>query len=531
MTDEPTTPSGEQDKPTTTEEHPTDEAAVATAEKPAGEDGEEGEKKKEKLNQSVDVVDIGPCKKHIKVTIDRSSIDARMNDKFSELVKDAIVPGFRKGKAPRKIIERQFQKDVSFQIKGELLMASLEQLAEDHDIAPLAPPDINPNKIEVPSSGPMIYEFDVEVRPQFELPDYKGLHLKRSIREFADADVTREQKRLLSQYGQMVPKDGPAELDDYVIVDMTTRFQDRVIGDAKEITLRVDEQLAFKDGVAEDFAKQVVGAQAGDTRNVDIVMSNNVASPMLAGQRVQATLEIKDVKTVRLPELTHEFLHTFGVHSEEELRDAILGLLQRRHKYRQRQEARQQILEHIEATTQLELPRDMLLRQARRVAQRRAMEMREAGMNDEQIQGQLRLAENDIVRSTALSLKEHFVLQKIAEVEKIDVSEDEIEQEIDAMADQADESPRKVRARLEKEGQLDSLAALVIERKTLDLILDNAKYEDVRVDQPTGESVAMIEEQAVPGEMRDPVAEAEKAEQEAKEKAKAEEAAAEQKSE
>src|SRR4051812_27069966 len=117
------------------------DAAEGTATEPA-----EG-KEPEKLAQQVELKDIGPCKKHIKVTIERDAIDQRFNAKFSELVTDAPVAGFRPGKAPRKIIERRFHKDVSDQVKAELMLASLEQLADDYDIAPLSPPDIDPASI------------------------------------------------------------------------------------------------------------------------------------------------------------------------------------------------------------------------------------------------------------------------------------------------------------------------------------------------------------------------------------------------
>jgi len=523
MTNEPSNPT--QEPEATPAEATSTESAVATAEKPEGADGK-AEENKDKLNQSVEITDIGPCKKHIKVTVDRSSIDDCYKHKFSEVAKDAIVPGFRKGKAPRKVIERVYYKEVGTQIKGELLMASLEQLAEDHDIAPISPPDLNPNKIEIPKTGPMVYEFDVEVRPQFDVPNYKGLKLKRPVREFNAEDVAREERRILSQYGQLVPKDGPAERDDFVIADMTTNYQGKVIGTSKEITLRIDERLAFKDGVAEKFAAQVAGAQAGDKRDVDITMGSAVANPVLAGQTVTATLDIKDVKKLRLPELTHEFLHTFGVHSEEEFHELVRGLLDRRLAYQQRQSARQQVLEQFEQASKWDLPQDMLIRQARRTIQRRAMEMQEAGMSEQEIQGQLRLAQQDIVRSTALSLKEHFVLQKIAELEKIEVEEDEINSEIEGMADETGESPRRVRARLEKEQSLETLAALLIERKALDLILSSAEYEDVAADK-SQEQVGVAEEQAVEGELRDVTAEAEKADAEKAETAKAEAAAAE----
>ena len=487
------------------EHAPGEEHAHEHAEGQAG-NGEE-DKKPEKLAQTVEMKDIGPCKKHIKVTVDRASIDERLNEKFSELVKDAVVPGFRKGKAPRRVIERQFHKEVANQVRTEVLMASLEQLGEDHEVAPLAPPDLHPEQIEIPKDGPLVYEFDVEVRPEFDLPNYKGLRLKRPVRTFSDADVDREVKRLLAPYGQLVPKDGPAELDDYLIADLTTRAGDRQIGSAREVTLKVEPRLAFRDGVAERFGAQVAGARAGDTRTVDIALSDRAADPELRGRTVQATVEVKDVKQQRLPELTHELLHQFGVHSEEQLREQVMRLLGLRLEYEQRQAARQQVLQQIAAASTWELPQDMLMRQARRAMARRLMEMREAGMSEDEIRGQQRLLQQDTLRSTEQALKEHFVLQKIAEEEKIEVGEEEIESAIEALADRSGESPRRFRARLEKEEMLEPLAIEIIERKVLNLILDNAEYEDVPMGHPDEGRVGTVEQQAVPGEMHDPTAE------------------------
>ncbi|MGE0529195.1 MAG: trigger factor [Bdellovibrionales bacterium] len=509
MTDETKTPEPEKDEISQDSETPEPEeaeTAVATAE---SEETAEGEKKK--LQQSVEIKDIGPCKKHIKVSIEASSIQDKLNDKFSELVKDAIVPGFRKGKAPRRVIERQFQKDVGDQVKGEILMASLEQLADDFDVAPLSPPDIRPNLIQMPKDKePLVYEFDVEVRPEFELPEYKGLTLKRPVKTFTEAEIDQEQRRLLSSYGQLIPKEGQVESGDFIVVDLTTRFGEQEIGTVKEATLRVDKRLAFKDGVAEKFAEQVVGANVGDTKIVDIRMADQSSRQDLAGHVVQASLEIKDVKTLRLPELTHEFLHNFSVHTPEQLRELIQISLEKRLEYQQRQSAREQILQHIESATSWELPQDLLARQARRAMNRRAMEMQEAGMSEEEIRGRLRVMQQDILKSTASSLKEHFVLQKIAEEEKIDINEEDIQAEIDSLADQYNESPRRLRARLEKEDSMETLAALLIERKALNLILGHAHYEDVPLDKEEG-SLAVSEAQAVSGEMRDITKEAEEA--------------------
>ena len=491
MTDEPRPEEAGPDPQTA----PPEGVATATAEEEA---------KPVKLAQTVEIKDVGPCKKHIKVTVDRQAIDARFGEKFSELTADASVSGFRPGKAPRKIVERRFQREVGDQVKTEVLMASLEQLAEDHDIAPLSHPNLDPAAIDLPRQGPLVYEFEVEVRPQFDLPNYKGLKLKRVVHTFTDDEVAQEERRLLAPHGQVVPKpEGNVQVGDIITTDVTTRDGDRVVSTLKETQFRVDKKLAFKDAVAPRFAEQVQGANPGDVKAVDIELSTAAADADLRGKTLKATFDIKDVKTLRLPELTHEFLHTFGVHSADELHELIRVILQRRLEYTQRQSAREQVLEHINAAASWQLPQDLLMRQARKAMARRVMEMRSDGIAEEEIAQRQRLLQQDIRRSTERALKEHFVLQKIAEVEKIEIGEEDLNDEIDRLAEQSEESPRKVRARLEKEDLLDALAAEMIERKALDLILDSAEYDDQPLTQEDAPAVSTVEEQTVPGEMQD----------------------------
>ena len=276
-------------------------------------------------------------------------IDDRLDEKFSELVtRRPRSPGFRPGKAPRKTRRTPLpERGRATRSSGEVLLASLEQLAEEHDVAPLAPPDLDPAQIDIPKEGPLIYEFEVEVRPQFDLPNYKGLKLKRPVQTFSDSDVAREERRLLEPYGQLVPKEGKdpkAEIDDFINCDIKTEFAGQVLNESKEVRIRLDPRLAFKDGVAEDFGKQMAGAKAGDHRTVDIKLSDAVADPALRGQTVKATFAVKDVKTVRMPELTPDLLDQFGVSTEEQLDELLRVVLQRRLEYHQRQSAREQVI-------------------------------------------------------------------------------------------------------------------------------------------------------------------------------------------
>lgn len=491
----------------TPETAPEDAAAVAAPEEPV------------KLEQQVEIKDVGPCKKHVKVTVDRKQIDEKFDEKYTELVfsDQPQVRGFRPGKAPRKIIEKQYHESVAEEIKTQVLMASLEQLAEEQTISPLSPPELDPYKIEIPAEGPFVYEFDIEVRPEFELPEYKGMKLRRPIHTFTAAEKAQEKKRLLEPYGQMVPKDGdpPAvDLDDYVTADVVIAYRGQEVNKLHEVRFKVEKQLALSDGIAENFGATMKGAKPGDTRTVDIVLSQELATEALRGQKVQATFTVKDVKSVRPPELTQDLLEgTFGISTPEQLDELVSALLDRRLEYSQRQAARQQVLATISAASAWELPQDMLRRQARKTLARRVMEMKNAGMSDTQIAGRRRLLEQDVLKNTAAALKEHFVLQKVAEVEKLEIEDDDIDAEIDRIADQSGESPRKVRARLDKEDLMEALATDLLERKALDLILSSATYEDYEMapteagdDMATVTAGAMPEAENPPAEPTEPAA-------------------------
>jgi trigger factor len=384
------------------------------------------------------------------------------------------------------------------------LLASLEQLAEEFDVAPLSPPNLNTDKIEIPDKGDFIYEFEVEVRPAFDLPEYKGLKIKKPVREFTEADVDEEQTRVLSNEGQLVPKDGPADKGDFVIVDMETPSNNDKIGDAKEITLRIEDTLSFKDGVASKFGAEMAGVKAGEKRTVEISMTDAVANPGLRGQTVQATLEVKDVKRLRLPDLDEGFLERHECRTVDQFREQLRVILEHRLRYHQRQSAREQVLSLIAASANWELPQDLLQRQARKTLARKVMEMREAGIREDEIRARQRLLERDVLTSTALAMKEHFVLQKIAEKEKLDLEPAEIDAEVERIADEYNETPRRIRAQLERDDLMETLGAQLIERKALDLILDSAEYEEIPFGKEAG--MATVDAQAVRGEMHDPTA-------------------------
>jgi trigger factor len=433
-----------------------------------------------KLDLEVKIDSKSACQRHITVTIPQVDIERYYGDAFTDLMEKAAVRGFRQGRAPRKLVENWYRKDVADQVKGSLLMDSLSQITEDHPISPISEPDFDPTAIVVPKEGPMTFEFDIEVRPEFDLPNWKGLKLQRPVKKFTDADVDDQLQNLLAQRGQLVPLDAPAEPGNYVQVNIVFKAGGAEISRLDEQTLRIRPTLSFRDGNIEDFDKLMTGAKAGDVRSGEADISADAPNEALRGQKVTAEFHVLEVKRLDLPKLTHAFLDELGgFENEDELRKAIRESLERRLDYHQHQEARKQILASLTVAADWDLPPELLKRQSRREMERTVLELRRSGFGEDEIRSHGNELMQNSQASTARSLKEHFILERIAEDEKIEDEPADYDHEIELIAEQSGESPRRVRAQLEKRNLMDTLRNQIIERKVIDLILKNAAFKDV----------------------------------------------------
>jgi trigger factor len=290
----------------------------------------EAEEEKPKLSLEVDMESPNACERHVTVSIDREDVDRYFDEAFSELMPSAEVPGFRPGRAPRKLVENRFRKQVREQVKGSLLMDSMTQVTEEQEFTAISEPDFDLAAIEVPDDGPMTFEFDIEVRPEFDLPQWKGLRLEKPVHKYSREDVDGRLSELLERYGQIVPHEGPAEADDYITVNMTFTFAGQQISRLEEETLRLRSELSFHDGRIGDFDKLMDGVQEGETRHGKLRLSAEAPNDQLRGQEIDAEVKVLDVKRVTLPELDEQFLARVGkFENEGELRDAVEAELQR----------------------------------------------------------------------------------------------------------------------------------------------------------------------------------------------------------
>jgi trigger factor len=454
------------------EEPEVDEAAAAA-------EGAEGEDEPRRLNLDVQIASPSACERHVTVTVSREDVDRYLDEAYSDVMSTAAVPGFRIGRAPRKLVESRYRDEIGEKIKGSLLMDSLTQISEEQSFTAISEPDLNLDAIEVPHEGPMVFEFDIEVRPEFDLPKWKGLTIERPVRDFTDADVDAQLEQMLSRYGQLAPHDGPAAAGDFVTANILTSLDGKQVVFEDERVLRIRPELSFLDGRLKDFDKLLDGAKAGDKRTGKIELTADAPNEALRGKTLDVEFEVLDVKKLKLPELTADFLQEMGdFESEEKLREAIRANLQRQLQYEQQRKARQQITAELTKKADWELPPGLLKRQSVRELERAVMELRRAGFGEAEIRARQNELRQNSAASTARALKEHFILERIAEEESVEAQEGDFEQEIFLIAMQSGESPRRVRAQIEKRGLMDVLQNQIVERKVLELVQAQAKFKD-----------------------------------------------------
>ena len=472
-------------------------------EQPEQEQAEEGQEPaaKRKLEIDVQIQDVGPCKKHLKVTVPRAEIEQQFKESLGTIPARRPGSGFPARARTRQLVVKRFRKEVADQVKSALLMASLEQIDADYKLNPITQPKLDSRRSACPTTGPMIFEMEVEVRPEFPVAEYQRPEGQAAR---ARRSASRTWKHSCRGSWNAMPRSSPSwkgQPRSVIILtaDLTFFKPDgsRAQARSRKSQFRLQPELRFQDGHVPGIGSALEGVKPA--RRVRSRPSSVPPWPIRprAARRSRVKVQVHDLKQMRLPEVNPEFLASIGFDSLEELRDAVRESLKRRHESQQKQAIRRQILDTLIAATPFDLPADLVSRQEKSTVNRLVMELRQEGFSDNDIRAREAEIRANAHEMTRRSLKEFFILAQIAEAEGIKVEDEDLEMEIEAMAARSDESVRRIRARVEKEGLGDALATQILERKALDHILKTVEIEDVLLDEPET-AVETVDQTATP---------------------------------
>ncbi|MFB0553997.1 MAG: trigger factor [Phycisphaerae bacterium] len=471
-----------------TQERAEEESTAPEEEQPTTPEEESTAPKEEESAMSKNIVTIeeaGPCKKKVLIEIPEETIKNATDEKYKELRKEALVPGFRKGRAPRRLLEKRFGKETTEQIKLKLLIEASDSAVKDNELQIIGEPDVDFEKIELPDKGPMKFDFEVEVRPDFDLPQLEGIPVTRTKLQVSDEQIDREIERLQRWSGIWTPrKDGAVEPEDQIIADALIKAE----GIEEEQKLDNIEIYVRPNGFVgqipvEKLDELLAGAKTGDTKQISIDVPKTYFREEYRGKKVDIQIEIKDIKWLKPAELDENFLTRIGVEDENELREKTQDTLQSRLETQARTQMSEQIHQYLLENTDFDLPLDIVAEQSETLLRRQYTSLMMRGLSREQLEEQIEQLQAASEEQAREQLKAFFIMDKVADKLEIDVSDEEINGHIAQIALQRGQRPERMREQMERDGSLAQFKLEVRQNNCIAKLLETAKITEKKPDK------------------------------------------------
>jgi trigger factor len=413
----------------------------------------------------------------VKLTIEVAPEEFRkdLDRAYRKIAQQVRIPGFRKGKVPRQIIDAQIGRDA---VLGEFLEDSVPGYYRDalreNDLAPIAEPDIDIEQLEDGKS--LVFTATVEVRPRLRLErsDYTGIAVERPWVEVDDDEVDRLLDSLRERFAELEPVSRPARAGDYVVMDL------RATVHAEEVPEATRPDYVYEVGVGEFGDKldaELEGKRAGEILKLNDTLPERFGER--AGQEVSFSVLVKDVKGKRLPEADDEFAKTASEFDTlDELKASLREQLERNKERSADAAVRDGVLQALIDRTEVDLPDSLVDEEAEHRVTHARERAEQLGMTLEQLlatQGFDELRFRADARQHAVrAITADLVLESVARTEEIEVTPEELGQEIAQLAAALGREPKDVAKSLDRSGQVVTLAGDIIRSKALDVLVEHA---------------------------------------------------------
>ncbi len=426
----------------------------------------------------ISIEDAGVLRKKIKIEIPETQIASKLDENYKELMREAQVPGFRVGHAPRKLIEKRFGKDVREQVKQLLVGQAINQAIEEKELKTLGDPDIKLDEIELPETGPMQFEFEVEVEPEFELPKLEGIELTEEEVQITDDDVNQEIEKLQWNYAELkeMPEDATTEKGDHLIVDYVLEVADQAPVVEKGASLAIRD-IPVSGITFENLEQELVGLKVGDSKELTTTVSDEHSNEAWRGKQAKIKITVKKISRWIKPEFNDELVKRIGFDSVDEYKEAVKTQLEANKGQQIRADIEEQVKKYLLDNTKIDLPEGVTERYSDYVLRRKMVEFKRMGIPVALIEQKLDDIKKRAKEEAIESLKLTFILGRIAKQYEMQASDEEINGVIASIAARSGRRPERVRADMMKEGSYNSVVDSIVEKKVIEKLIDQAKIE------------------------------------------------------
>ncbi|AEH53952.1 trigger factor [Heyndrickxia coagulans] len=409
------------------------------------------------------------------VEVDAETVDKSLDKAFKKVVKQINVPGFRKGKIPRPLFEKRFGVESLYQDALDMIVpGEYEKAIEETGIEPVDTPNIDVEQME--KGKPLIFKATVTVKPEVKLGEYKGLEVEKPDTEVTDEDVEEELKKLQERLAELVIKeDGEAEMGDTVVID----FEGFVDGEAFEGGSAENYSLELGSGnFIPGFEEQLVGVKTGDEKEIEVTFPEEYHASELAGKKAVFKVKVHEIKAKHLPELDDEFAQDADdeVETLDALKEKIKKDLKESKEHAAKHAVEDAVVEKAAENAEMDIPEAMINTELNRMLQEFEQNLSAQGLNLElyyQFSGQNEEAlRNQMKEDAEKRVRFNLTLEAVANAEKLEVSDEEVDEELKRMSEMYGMPVEDIRRVL---GSTDGIKADLKARKAIDFLVQNSK--------------------------------------------------------
>ncbi len=412
----------------------------------------------------------------LKLVVENAEFEKAINNAYNKMKSKFNIQGFRRGKAPRKIIERYHGVEVFYdEAIEEVFPGAYGAALEEHDIEPVDYPEVD---IETIGKGEdVVFTVVIEVMPEFEITDYKGIEVEKKEYNVREEDIQKELDALLEKSARMIAiEDREVQDEDMVIID----YKGTVNGEAFEGGTAEGQNLIIGSGqFIPGFEEQLVGKNIGDEVKVEVTFPEEYHVKELAGQDAVFDVVIHEIKEKEIPQLDDEFAKDVSEFDTlDELKNSIKEKLEENAKNRSEQELRNNVIEKVSDKVDIKIPDAATERRINNMLMDFEYNLQHQGLNLEYYFHVTGTTEEDLRKQmeadAVKAVKNELVLEKIGAQENITATDEELDEQIEKTAGQFGQDPETMRASL-REQDLESIKAGIIFRKTVDFLVENAE--------------------------------------------------------
>jgi trigger factor len=429
-----------------------------------------------------ELIDHSTTRKELKIEIEADAVRKvfdQISDRYAKL---ASVPGFRPGHAPRAVVRTRFKNEIRGEVLRELVPQAVQDAIIERHLNVIGEPDVHLDNTEglgQMGTEPISVHVHVEVLPEVTLGEYKGLEGTRRVRPVTDEDVDRVIEGLREASAALQPvEDRGAAMGDTVTAD----FQGKFVNDteAEDINVEDVDVVLGGDGVEQAFTDNLQGVEVDDERKFTVKYAEDFTSKGLAGKEVEYTARVTAVRRKELPEMDDEWARSLGEEfdSVSTLRERVQEDLRNRAGLDSENLLRSQVMHRLVEAHPFEVPESLLEHQTNQRLETLVREMMTRGVDPRSQEINWAGAREQMKSQADADVRGAMLLDRIAEAENIDVSDEEVEAEIESMAAASRQSVEQVRAALTKQGGATSIADRLRNRKALDLVIENARVTE-----------------------------------------------------